>query len=409
MGWLSSAIAEYKADAAVRTSHDLFVELFGSKATKSGASVNNTSALEVTAVFSCVRAIAEGIAQVPFNVYQQVGERKRVATDHPLHSLLHRKPNPWMSAFELRETMAIHAALTGNALAFAPRMPGTGRLVQITPIRPNDVEIKRADDGGPAYFVTGANGQKQEFPRSQVWHWRGPSWDGVVGLEVVKYAREAIGLAMVAEESQSALHKNGARPSGLLSMEGNVTLEQFKALRSWIDENYGGSGKTGTVMPLDRNAKFTPMAMTGVDAQHLETRAFQIQEICRAFRVQPLMAGYSDKAATYASVEQMLIAHVVHTLAPWYERVQQAADCQLLTQRDLGAGYYTKLVAAGLLRGDMTARSNFFKAALGSGGSPAWMTPDEVRELEDLNPMGGAAAQLPVATNVAPTPVTPTP
>lgn len=407
MGWLSSAIAEYKADASARTSHDLFLELFGGKATKSGANVTNLAALEVTAVLACVRAIAEGIAQVPFNVYQSLQNGKRIATEHPLHQLLHRKPNPWMSSFDLRETMGIHAALTGDAIALTPRMPN-GRIVQVVPVRPNDVEIIKDTDGGPKYIVTGLNGGRMPMPRSAVWHWRGPSWDGVAGMQVVKMAREAIGLAMVAEESQSALHKNGARPSGLLSMEGNVTLDQFKALRAWIDDNYAGAGKTGNVMPLDRNAKFTPMAMTGVDAQHLETRGFQIQEICRAFRVQPLMAGYSDKAATYASVEQMLIAHVVHTLAPWYERVQQSADCQLLTQREIDAGYYTKLVAAGLLRGDMAARSNFFKSALGSGGSPAWMTPDEVRELEDLNPMGGAAALLPVATNVAPTPPAPT-
>lgn len=377
-------------DGSIRHSADLLNTLFGWMSTKSGASVNNTTALEVTVVLSCVRVIAEGIAQVPLKLFQESGRNLNPATEHPLYRLLHRKPNPWMSSYELRETMAIHAALTGNAVAFVNRMPGTGRVLEIVPIRPNDIEIKRSDTGMPIYIVTGIDGSRREIPRGAIWHWRGPSWDGAAGLQIVKYAREAIGLAMATEEAHAGLHKNGARLSGVYSVEGTLTMEQHKQLSAWIDKSYGGVANAARIMLMDRAAKFTPQTMSGVDAQHLETRRFQIEEICRAFRVQPIMAGYSDKTATYASVEQMLIAHVVHTLAPWYERVEQSIDCQLLSDKELDQGYYAKFIAEGLMRGAFkdTAES---LAKLTTNGI---MTRNEARAKLEYNPIDGLDTPL---------------
>ena len=139
--------------------------------------------------------------------------------------------------------------------------------------------------------------------------------------------------------------------------------------------------------------------MTGVDAQHLETRRFQVEEVCRSMGVMPIMVFSSDKAATYASAEAMFAAHVTHTLAAWWERIEQSIDCNLLTEADEAAGIYAKFVGNGLSRGSMKDRSDYFSKALGSGGSPAWMTQDEVRALEEMNPLGGDAAKLPIATN----------
>lgn len=372
-------------DGAVRTSADLMSLLFGGRQAKSGASVNNTSALEVTAVLACVRVIAEGVAQVPLKLFREAGKEFAPAVDHSLYRLLHRKPNPWMSSFELRETMAIHAALTGNAVSYVSRMPGSGRILEIVPIRPNDVEIKRGADGMPIYIVTGTDGSRRDIPRAAIWHWRGPSWDGIAGLEIIKYAREAIGLAMVTEEAHAGMHKNGARTTGLYSVEGTLNAEQYKGLREWIEKSYAGAANAGRVMLMDRNAKFFPQSMTGIDAQHLETRRYQVEEICRAFRVQPIMAGYSDKAATYASVEQMLIAHVVHTLAPWYERVEQSIDCQLLSEKELDQGYYAKFIAEGLMRGAFkdTAES---LVKLSTNGV---LTRNEARAKLEYNPLPG--------------------
>ena len=392
-------------DGSVRTSADLMSALFGGRATKSGASVNNTSALEVTAVLACVRVIAEGIAQVPFKLFREVGRNIEPATEHPLYRILHRKPNPWMSSFELRETMAIHAVLTGDAVSFVNRMPGSERILEIVPFRPQDVEIKRGIDGMPIYTITGTDGSRREFPRSAIWHWRGPSWDGAVGLEVIKYAREAVGLAMVTEESHAGMHKHGVTISGVYSVEGSLNEQQYKSLYDWIKKSYAGAANAGRFMLLDRAAKFTPQTMTGVDAQHLETRRFQIEEICRAFRVMPIMIGYSDKATTYASSEQMFLAHVVHTLSPWYERIEQAADCQLLSDKDLDQGLYTKFVAAGLLRGALKDTAEYLSKLTTNG----ILTRNEARAKLEYNPIDGlddplTPANMTIGNDPAPEP-----
>lgn len=394
-------------DGAIRHSADLFSHLFGGRPTKSGASVNNATALEVTVVLSCVRVIAEGIAQVPLKLFHEDGRNLNPATDHPLYRVLHRKPNPWMSSFELRETLAIHVVLTGNAVSFVNRMPGTGRILEIVPFRPNDVEIKRGDDGMPLYTVTAADGSRRQIPRGNIWHIRGPSWDGAAGLEIVKYAREAIGLAMATEEAHASLHKNGARLSGIYSVEGTLNSEQYTSLKAWIDKSYAGAANAARIMLLDRAAKFTPQSMNGVDAQHLETRRFQIEEICRAFRVQPIMAGYSDKTATYASVEQMLIAHVVHTLAPWYERIEQSIDCQLLSDRDIAAGYYAKFIAEGLMRGAFKDTAESLTKLTTNGV----LTRNEARARLEFNPLAGldeplTPTNMTVGTEPAPAPTT---
>jgi len=390
MGILAQSVVERKADA-VESSLDLFRRLGGWLNTKSGASVNHKTALEVSVVLACARVIAEGIAQVPFKLYRQEGDRKLPATDHPLYRVLYRKPNDWMTSFELRETMAIHAVLTGNAVAFVNRLRGEVR--EIIPITPGNVTIKQRDDYSLIYTVTGPSGAQQDYPQEAIWHWRGPSWDSVVGLDIVKLAREAIGLTMAAEQTQARMQKSGASMTGLYSVDGNLTDDQYRSLRRFLDKEFA-SETAERVKLLDRGAKFTPISMTGVDAQQLETRKYQVEEVCRPMRVMPIMVGYSDKAATYASAEQMFLAHVVHTLSPWYQRIEQSAECQLLSAEELDKGYFVKLIAAGLMRGSHKDRGEFYAKALGAGGSRPWMTPDDVRDLEDMNPMGGDAARL---------------
>ncbi|WP_399677149.1 phage portal protein [Xenophilus sp.] len=386
-------------DGSIRHSLDLFRLLYGWMATKSGASVSHKSALEVSVVLACARVISEGIAQVPFKLYRADGEKMAPATDHPLYSILHRRPNSWMTSFDLRETMALHAVLTGDAVSFVNRVRGEVR--EIIPFAPANVTIKQENDYRLTYRLQAPNGQSQDFPQEAIWHWRGPSWDGVCGMDVVKLARESIGLAMATEESQARMTKSGASMSGLYSVEDKLNPDQYKALREWIDKNFDGPQNVGRTKLLDRGAKYTPTSMTAVDAQLLETRKQQVEEICRAFRVMPIMVGYSDKTATYASAESMFLAHVVHTLAPWYTRIEQSGECQLLTEREREQGYFIKFNAAGLMRGSHKDRAEYYAKALGAGGAPGWMTQDEIRALEELNPMGGEAAVLPKPTNVA--------
>lgn len=380
---------------AKMSSLDLFTEIYGGRATKSGQEVNWKTAFEVTAVYACSRVLANGVAQVPFKLMKADGRNRNAATGHPLYEVLYRRPNGFQTAFQFRQQLMLHRVLCNNAYAFINRVQG--RVVELLPLTPGMVTVEQLPDWTLRYKVRMPDNREVEIPAANIWHLRGPSWNGWFGMEAVKLAREAIGLAMATETSQAEMHKDGVRPSGLYSVDGVLTKEQYPELRKHIMTQATEEGKG--LMLLDRKATFTPTTMTGVDAQHLETRRFQVEEICRACGVMPIMIGQSDKAATYASAEQMFLAHVVHSLGPHYTDIEQSADVNLLTEKERADGYYTKFNANALMRGDAKSQAEYFAKALGAGGSPPWMTQDEVRELCELNPKGGKADELAEGTN----------
>lgn len=387
-------------DGSVRTSIDLLKLLGVYGSTKSGQSVSATTAIEVATVLACLLKISNGVAQVPFKLFQQKpGTRDRLpAIDHPLYPLLHSRPNGWMTSFELRELIIFSVILCGYFVAFVNRGIG-GRVMEIIPFKAGDVEVKQNDDYTLSYVVTGKNGNRQTFPQEAVWHIRGPSLDGVVGLPIIKLIRETIGLAMATEESHSKMHKNGAMIPGTYSIEGTLQEGAYKKLRDWIDKEYGGAENAGKIMILDRSAKFLPRAMTGLDSQHLETRKHQAREVCSGMGVMPFMVGIEDKTMTFASSEQILIMHVVHTLMPWYTRIEQTVDAQLLMEKDRLNGVYSKLIAAGLLRGAMKDTAEYLAKLV----QTSIMSPNEARELLELNPMEGGDERL-VAVNLTTNP-----
>lgn len=363
------------------TSEDIWREIYGGAPSYAGKSVNWKTALQVSTVFACARVISEGIAQVPFKLFQEKDERTRLpAKEHALYAVLHRRPNFYQTSFEYRETMGLHLALCGQHFSFINRV--RGEVKELIPFEPQHVTVKRARDGSLTYKVTPEEGEAQEFPAEVIWHVRGPSWNSYLGLDVVKLAREAIGLAMATEEAAGNLHSNGAKVGGLLSVEGNLSDEKYEQLRKWVKENFEGAKNAGRTMILDRGAKFTQAQQTAVDAQHLETRKYQVEEICRGMRVMPIMVGYSDKTATYASAEQMFLAHMVHTMAPWYERIEQSADANLLTDRDRKSGIYAKFVVAGMLRGSAKDTKDVILGYVNGG----LLTPNEGREMIEHNP-----------------------
>lgn len=375
----------------------LLQAVFGGAPSKSGASVTDETALQVGAVLACVRVIAEGCAQVPLKIYRANGKERIAVDDHPLYRLLHRKANPWMSAYEMRETVAMHAVLTGHAVCFVNRVGRDNRPVEIIPFEPGRVTVKQAEDFTLTYHVRGKSGDVKVFPAGAIWHVRGPSWNGFTGLRIVRLAREAIGLAMVTEETQALLHQRGLQPAGLYSVDKTLDKKQYGDLRAWIEKEHGGAANSGRIMLLDNGAKFTPLTRSGVDAQHLETRRWQVEEICRFFRVLPIMIGFGgDKALTFASAEQMFLAHVVHTLAPWHERIEQSVNVQLLSDRELDAGLYAKHTTAGLMRGALKDTAEYLHKLVLDGV----MTRNEARELLELNPLDGLDTPLTPANTV---------
>ena len=361
---------------------------------KSGASVTTTSALEVTAVLGCVRVLAEGIAQLPLKVYRETeAGGKAPAREHPAFKILHRRPNDWMTSFEFREMMMIHTVLTGAGLAFKNMV--NGKLYELIPLVPGQVRVTQAADFTLSYEVRDGQGKVVgTYGQDQILHLRGPSWDGWSGLNAVRLAREAIGLSMAGEEASARLHSNGTRPGGLISFEGKLDDEARTRLKeSWAEHQQGVKNAFKTVV-LDNGAKFTPFAMTAEDAQTIETRRFQIEEICRAFRVFPQMVMQADKASTYASAEQFFLAHVIHSLGPWIERWEQRLDADLLGNED---GLFTRFAVEGLLRGAAKDRSEFYAKGISAG----WLTRNEARKLEDLDPIDGLSDPL-TPMNMAP-------
>lgn len=351
----------------------------------SGVIVTTQAALEVSTVLACCRVISEGVAQVPWHVYQEKDGRKRIVSGG-LDNLLYRRPNAWQTSFEFRETLMFHVILTGNAYVFVNRVGPDREITELIPIEPKQVDVKQNRDMSLEYRVTSAlTGEQKLFAADAIWHLRGPSWNSWLGLDAVKLARNAIGLSSTLEQGQAEFQKNGARSSGILSVEGNLAADQYDQLSKWLDRHQVGGDRSGKPLIVDRASKFHALNASSVDQQLLETRKHQIEEICREFRVFPQMVGHAgDQTPTFASAEQFFLAHVVHTLMPWYQRAEQSADVNLLTDDQRRAGFYTKLNPNALMRGAAKDRAEYYAKGLGSGGSKGWLTQNDVRGLEEM-------------------------
>lgn len=358
---------------------DILRDIFAQSNSKAGQPVNIKTALELTTVLGCARVIAEGISQVSWKIYQKdAGGSRREASDHPLYYLLKRRPNDWQTSFEFREQIALHLVLTGNAFVFVNR--ARGAVVELLPYEPGSVEVKRGSDLSLSYALTLQGGHRVTVPSASMWHIRGPSWNGYLGLDAVKLARNAIGLALAAEEFGSSLFANGARPGGLLTTDQVLNAETAAQIKAAWAAAQSGSGNAMKTALLSGGLKYTALSQTADEAQFNETRKRVIHDICAAFRVNPIMVMQTDGTASYASVEQMFLAHLTHTLMPWFERIEQSAEINLLTRDEIAAGYYTKLDAKGLMRGTAKDRAEQLQIMRQN----AVITANEWRELEDM-------------------------
>lgn len=383
MAFLAQAFARTSGQKSA-SSYEILREIAGMmRSSHSGKSVTVDTAFTVSTVFACLRVRANGLAQVPLKLMREdvAGKRRLPAKEHPLYELLKCRPNEWQTAFEYLETLSLHLDLVGNHYSFINRSNRAG-IMELIPFEPGSVTVKRAEDFTLTYEVRAANGNKQVFPAKAIWHVRGPSWNSWQGLELVKLARESIGLSMAIEEQQARMQKNGVQTSGVYSVEGILKDDQYKALKKWVDENHAGAANAGNPMVLDRSAKWLPITMTGIDAQTLETRRFQVEEICRHLQVNPILIFAESKNTTYASAEQMFLAHLVHGLAPTYRRLEQSIDANLLTEADRKDGLYACFVDGGLLRGSAKDSHEMIRLDVNAG----IITPNEGRALEDLNP-----------------------
>lgn len=365
--------------------------ILGGQQAKSGAAVTADTALNVTAVLACARVLGLGLAQVPFKMYRR--DRTGVAAeerDHPLFAVMQRQANAVQTAFELREQIGLHLALTGNAFVLKLRN-APGQIVELQALRPQAVTVLLEASGAPAGYRYTSAGTQVVFPPSEIWHLRNTAWEMAVGLEPVAMAREAIGLGLATEEFAARLFSNGARPGGILSSDVNLKPEQYEWLRkSWDDMNTGSGNAMRTAI-LSGGLKWQSLSYTADEAQFIEGRKFIVEEICRAFGVQPIMVMHNDNQAAYASVEQRYIAHYRDTLAPLFRRVEMSATVNLLTKAEQAEGLYFEHDARGLLRGTARERAEFYALMTQNG----FMTQNEVRAAENMAPFADPAADAP--------------
>jgi len=377
---------------------DLFRDIYGGSATRSGVTVNWQTALDVADVLACLRVRAEGFAQVPWKVYQ--GDNRTIATEHPLYDVINLVPNRWQTSYEFRETISYHRDLMGNAYVFVGRVGRERVIRELVPLEPQFVTVEKSAEGVLSYRYAPTGGQAVIFPAESIWHIKGASWNGYAGMDAIKLMREAVSLAVAAESAHAEMHKSNARVSGVYAVDGPLSAEKYDFLAKWLDRYAMGGDRAGKPMILDLGAKFMQTQMSGVDAQHLETRQFQTSQIARSFRVMPIMIGAGDKTATYASSEQMFIAHVVHTLLPIYTALEQSAAKNLLSEEDRKGGFYTKFTPNALMRGSSADRAQYYIAALGNTQQPGWMLKNEVRGLEELPPVDGGDEFPPLITQM---------
>jgi HK97 family phage portal protein len=326
------------------------------RGSKSNVPVTVDTALQVSAVLACVRVIAEGLAQVPCKLVQyDIEGHRREAREHPLWRLLYRQPNSWQSSFEFRETVGFHLALCGNAFVYVVR-DRRGRPEELLPFAPQQVSVEHADDFSVRYRLVTPRGRMMMLPAEDVWHLKGASWSSFVGLDVLAMARNAVGLSISAEEYASELFANGARPQGILTTDADVSPERLAAIKAAWQEANSGTGNRFKTVAMTNGLKWQAISGGAQDTQMIEARRFQIEEIARAFRVNPVMIMHQMNNMAYASVEQLLLAHDVHTLGPWFERFEQSAEVSLLTRAEIDAGYQVELVDRALNRS--TAKEN---------------------------------------------------
>jgi HK97 family phage portal protein len=343
--------------------------------TTSGKTVNEKTAMQTTAVYACVRVLAEAIASLPLHTYRITNSGKEKAADHNLYHLLHSEPNSEMTSFVFRETLMGHLLLWGNAYAQIIR-DGRGKVIALYPLMPDKMTVERTEKGELYYLYT-KDGETYPLRSDEVLHIPGLGFDGLIGYSPIAMAKNAIGMAIATEEYGAKFFANGANPGGVLEHPGVV--KDPKRIRDSWNAVYQGSGNSHRVAVLEEGMKFQTIGIPPEQAQFLETRKFQLNEIARIFRVPPHMVGDLDKSS-FSNIEQQSLEFVMYTLDPWVVRWEQAIQRALLTP-DEKKEYFVKFNVNGLLRGDYQSRMQGYAVGRQNG----WLSANDIRELEDMN------------------------
>lgn len=350
-----------------------------------GRRVSADQALSVSAVFACVRIIAETIGSLPCITYRRLTRGKERATDHPMYELLRYRPNERQTALEFFEMMTAHVALRGNG--YAEKVYRGPVLKQLVPLHPDSMRVDRLDNGRLGYLYTDPHTHQQvRYLEDEILHVRGLSLDGLTGVSVLTYAARTISSAAAADEYGAKFFENDATPGGILKHPSHFANKEIRAefAKAWQQAQSGRNrGKTAV---LEDGMSFEQIGLSNADAQFIESRRWGVEDICRIFRVPLVLVGETTKSTSWGSgVEQFMISFITHTMRPWFVRWEQALQRDFLADEAPDDEYFVEFLAEAMLRGDTTARGAFYKAGIVDG----WLTRNEVRERENLNPLDG--------------------
>lgn len=363
-----------------KSAGSVIAEVLRGTQTASGAHVNVDSAMRVAAVYACVRVISETIGSLPLHVYQRRNTGgKTIYREHPLYKLLHSQPNSWQTSFEFREMMQAHFELRGNAYAYKS-MDQRGNVLELLPLHPDRVEVKQLRDMSLEYHVQlGEGAERVVLRQDQVFHLRGLSSNGYTGRSTLADAREIIGVAIATQEFAGRFYKNDATPSVVLQHPGKLSKEVADRIRDSWNTAFAGSGNARKTAVLEEGMQIERLTLSAEDAQFLETRKFQRSEIAGLFRVPAHLIGDLERA-TFSNIEAQQIDFVMHCIRPRLVRWEQALMRDLFAKPEL---YFPEHNVEGLLRGD--AKSRFDAYAIGRNWG--WLSVNEIRERENLNPI----------------------
>lgn len=359
-----------------------FSLLFGR--TTSGKTVNERTALQTTAVYACVRILSETIASLPLHVYRYTDGGKAKDTEHVLYTLLHDEPNPDMTSFVFRETLMSHLLIWGNAYAQILR-DRSGQVIGLYPLLPDQMSVHRSEKGKLYYIYNRYEEDNPNFQekgsivlsQEEVLHIPGLGFDGLIGYSPIALAKNAVGMTLACEEYGASFFGNGANPGGVLEHPG-ILKDPAKVRDSW-NAVYQGTRNAHKVAVLEEGMSYKQIGIPPEEAQFLETRKFQINEIARLFRIPPHMVGDLEKSS-FSNIEQQSLEFVKYTLDPWVVRFEQALKKSLLLPEEKKT-HFIKLNVDGLLRGDYQSRMNGYAIGRQNG----WLSTNDIRELEELN------------------------
>lgn len=363
----------------LRNPSDWFIEALGLRDSSSGEKVSHSAALGLSPYYCGLRMIAETVGSLPLNVYKRRPNRGQdIWRDHPAHALLHDAPNPEMTAMSFRQTLCGHAIGHGNGYAEIVRR-GDGMPEQLWPLMPNRTRPIRADDLSLWYEVGIEDGSFRYLPAADVLHVPGLGFDGVSGYSLIRVAMDSIGMHLAQEKYGAKFFKNGGHVSAVAETDGVLKQETFDRLKKEIAVKIGGLDNSHRIALLEAGIKLKPLNITNEDAQLIESKRFSIEEWARWLNMPPHKLKEMSHS-TFSNIEHQNIEWVVDTIRPWLVRFEQEYNRKLFRQPEL---FYAKHVVDGLLRGDQKSRNE----AYAIGRSWGWLSANEIRDLEDRNPL----------------------